>query len=120
LRLLWGELVQGVHGSLAGTLARCLQLAFGAMSERLRAHAGERLERWAQLLPRVDTATLTAQPLPIQKAGPGELESHARTREMRDRLAVQSVEALGGTMKLDSAAGSGTSLVVTLPLEVPA
>jgi signal transduction histidine kinase len=39
---------------------------------------------------------------------------------MRDRLAVQSVEALGGTMKLDSAAGSGTSLVVTLPLEVPA
>jgi signal transduction histidine kinase len=34
---------------------------------------------------------------------------------LRDR-----VEALGGTMKLDSAAGSGTSLVVTLPLEVPA
>jgi signal transduction histidine kinase len=33
---------------------------------------------------------------------------------LRDR-----VEALGGTMKLDSAAGSGTSLVVTLPLEVP-
>jgi signal transduction histidine kinase len=33
---------------------------------------------------------------------------------LRDR-----VEALGGTMKLDSAADSGTSLVVTLPLEVP-
>jgi signal transduction histidine kinase len=33
---------------------------------------------------------------------------------LRDR-----VEALGGTMKLDSAAGSGTSLVVTLPLEIP-
>jgi hypothetical protein len=28
------------------------------------------------------------------------------------------VEALGGTMKLDSAANIGTSLVVTLPLEV--
>jgi signal transduction histidine kinase len=33
---------------------------------------------------------------------------------LRDR-----VEALGGTMRLDSAADSGTSLVVTLPLEVP-
>src|ERR1700761_3552228 len=42
LGLLRGQLVERIHGSLAGTLACGQQLAFGAASERLGAHAGER------------------------------------------------------------------------------
>src|SRR5438128_11134689 len=88
LRLLRSELVERVHGPLARTLACRQQLAFGAARERLGADRGELLESGAELLSSVGAATLAAQPLPIQQAGPGELESHAGTGEVLDRLAV--------------------------------
>jgi hypothetical protein len=40
------------------------------------------------MLSGVEAAPFASQPLPVKKVGPGELESHTGTREMRDRLAV--------------------------------
>jgi hypothetical protein len=60
LRLLGRELVQCVDGPLTGTLACRQQLTFGAPRERLDAHAGERLQRNAQMLSRVKPATFAA------------------------------------------------------------
>src|SRR3954453_7609872 len=56
LRLLRGELVAGLHRTLADRLARGQQLAAGALGERFSAHRDEHLVRRAQLLARVDPA----------------------------------------------------------------
>ena len=45
------------------------------------------------MLSGVEAAAFASQPLPVEEVGPGELEPHTGTGEVRDRLAVQ---ALGG------------------------
>ena len=50
LGLLGGELVPGLDGAFADTLAGGQQLALGAAGERLDTHRVEHLERGAQLL----------------------------------------------------------------------
>ena len=94
LGLLGRELVECVHGPFAGTLACRQQLALGAVRERLGARAGERLKRGAQMLSGVEAAAFAAEPLPVKKVSPGELESRTGTGEVIDRLAVQTLGAL--------------------------
>ena len=53
LCLLWSELVQSRHGSLAGTLARRLQLEPRALGERLDSGVSEELVGGSQLLPSI-------------------------------------------------------------------
>jgi hypothetical protein len=56
-----------------------------------RWYSTERLKRGAQLLSGVEAAPLAAQPLPVQKLRPGELESYPGAGEVHDRLAVETV-----------------------------
>ncbi len=99
------ELVERVHGPFAGMLAGRQQLAFGTELERLGAHDGERLERGAQLLPGVEAATFAAQPLPVEKMSPGELESGehvAPGQEAECELQVRERARVAGDLHLAS------------------
>ena len=59
-------------------------VVFGAVRERLGAHAGERLKRGAQMLSGVEAAAFAAEPLPVKKVSPRELESRTGTGEVLD------------------------------------
>ena len=86
---------------------------------------GERLERGAQLLSGVEAAAFAAQPLPVQKVRPGELESHTGTGEVRDRLAVQALGDLAlaqqrAHARFDSARPPGADRRRSAPRATPA
>src|SRR5688500_2242835 len=69
LRLLRGELVTRLDREPAHRLARRGQLAPGALRERLGAEAAEHLVRGAQLLSRVQPATLAPEPFAVEQTG---------------------------------------------------
>src|SRR5690242_18195101 len=89
LRLLRGELVDRLDGTLAHRLAGGRKLALSALGERSRAHSAEHLVGRAQLLARVDAAVFATQPLAVQKAAAREFERRAAAREALDRFAVE-------------------------------
>src|ERR687898_1034437 len=91
--LLRSELVAGVIAALADLLAGGQQLVPRTLGESLRAQREQHLARDPQLLARIDTSPLTAQPLPVEQARACELDADARVGEAIDRFAVQ---ALGG------------------------
>jgi hypothetical protein len=64
-QLLGSEVVDGRGVALARALARGVELAAGALCPQDRADALERLERRAQLRPRLDLAPLAAQALSV-------------------------------------------------------
>ncbi len=96
-RAIWAsrarELIRRSDGAFAGGLAGGLQLARGALGERLDAHRREHLVRGAQLLAGVQAPLLAAQPFAVEEMGASELGADPRAGEPLDRLAV---EALGG------------------------
>src|SRR5580700_4173977 len=75
LRLLGSQLAGSLHGALAGGLAGGRQLAAGPLSERRDAHRIQHAVRGAQLLARVNTAALAAQPLAVEQVSAGELRA---------------------------------------------
>ena len=87
------ELVRGIDGAYAYLLARRDQLPAGAFGKRGHADRGEHVIGGPQLLPRVDSSVLAAQPLAVQQVGAGQIRAELGTAEPVDRLAVP---ALGG------------------------
>src|SRR5437588_11461314 len=75
-------------------LAGGQQLALGPVRERVGADAREGLERGPQLPSCVEAATFAAQPLAVQKLGPGELDSKTCAREVLNRLAEEAVSVV--------------------------
>src|SRR4051812_7504985 len=67
LHLLRRQLVAGVVGTFARDLTGRRQLHPGAFGERLHPDCGELLTSGAQVLTRIDSPTLTAQPLTIEQ-----------------------------------------------------
>src|SRR4249920_3579040 len=88
LLLLRRELVARLVATLAHLLARCDQLAASALCERLHPDRDEHVVGRAQLLSRVETSPLAAQPLPVEQMRTGELRTESRTAEPIDRFAV--------------------------------
>ena len=89
LQLLGGQLVVRLDRPPANGLAGREQLALGALGERLRPDAPEELVGRAQLLARVRTAVLPAQPLAVHELAAGAMHGHAGPAQALDRLAVE-------------------------------
>jgi hypothetical protein len=89
LRLLRGELVERVHGPLAGALACGLQLGPGALGERLHPEVGEEVVGDPQLLACVKASALASQPLTVEQMSPREVQKQACGLQTGDRLAVK-------------------------------
>jgi hypothetical protein len=68
LPLLRRQIIACFDGSPAGSLARRHQLATRALRERLHPHRREHVVCCAELLARVDPATLATQPLTVEQA----------------------------------------------------
>src|SRR4051812_1447813 len=67
LRLLGGEYIARFSGPFAGLLARGLQLATGALGERLHVHCSEHFVSCAELLASRSTTSDSAKPLAVQQ-----------------------------------------------------
>lgn len=94
LPLLGCQIVPRLHGSLADLLARRKKLCMRAIRERLHPDRDEHLVSRAQLLARVDSATLAAQPLAVEQVPTRELGPEAGAGEQFDRVSVQAVSDL--------------------------
>src|SRR5215204_2562082 len=75
LPLLLGQVVARLDAALAHRLARRLQLAAGALRERLHADRGEQPVGGAELDAGVDATVLTAQRLAVEEMSAGELRT---------------------------------------------
>jgi hypothetical protein len=84
-------------------LARGLELAAGALGERLHADRGELVVGGTELGTRVDTAMLAAQPLPVEQMRAGELRPQRRAAQAVERLAMEPV---GGAALAQQRAGA--------------
>ena len=104
LPLLRGQIVPRLDRSLADLLARRLKLVLRALGERFHPDREEQLVGRAQLLARVDTATLAAQPLAVEQMRTSELGTQPAAAQPLDRLLIQ---ALGGLARAYQ--GTGTS-----------
>src|SRR5437763_1279124 len=91
LSLVRGEIVTGVHAAFPDAFAGRQELSLGARGECLGAHAREHLERGAQLLARVEAATLAPQPFAVDEVGAREREAEARASQLFDRLPIDAV-----------------------------
>ena len=89
LLFLWVSSSRVVALPLAHLLAGRQQLAAGPLGERLHSDRVEQLVGRAQLLARVHTSVLAAEPLAVEELGAGELRSEPGTaqtdRSLRDR-----------------------------------
>ena len=103
LPLLRGQIVARLDRPLAHLLARRQQLPARALGERLHPDRRELLVGGAELLARVDPATLAAQPLAVEQVRAGELGPQPGAAQPLDRLAIQ---ALGGRRPRSAAPGS--------------
>ena len=101
LLLLRREIVASLEPALSDGLARGGQLAPGAQCERLHPHVGEQLVRRAELLTRVHSPTLAAQPFAVQQVRPGALPAETRAPEAVDGIAI---EGLGTAVVADKGA----------------
>jgi hypothetical protein len=55
------------------------------------AHAGEHLDRGAELFAGVEAAALASQPFPVEQVRAGEVEPDALTGQVHDRVAILPV-----------------------------
>src|SRR6476659_9316000 len=94
LRLLWRQLVERLHGSLAGALASRLELGPRALGERNHSEVGEELVGGTQLPACILAPALTSQPLAVQQMRPGEVHAKARRLQAVDRLAIERLGCL--------------------------
>ena len=98
LRLLGGEVVARLDSPPAHGLAGRGQLAAGALGERLRADAAERLVRPAELPARVDAPLLAPQPLAVEQLRARDVDERcgcAPSRSIASRYCASAVLAVG-------------------------
>src|SRR4051812_1686116 len=96
LRLLWGQLIQGVHGPLAGALTGRLQLEPRALGERLHPGVSEELVGDPQLRASIESPPLTPQPLAVEEVCTRELDADACATEPAYRLLVELIGLVAG------------------------
>ena len=89
-RAIWsslgGEFLPGLNAAFASALAGGPQLLIRPRRERLDAHVGKHPVGDAQLLTRVEAATLPTQPLPVLQMRAGQLHANAGSSQPLDRL----------------------------------
>src|SRR5204863_362067 len=83
--LLRGQLVPALDPAFAHGAAGGQQFATGALGERLDPTVREHPVRGPELLARVDSPTLAAQPFAVEQMRPGAIAAHAGTAEPLDR-----------------------------------
>jgi len=88
LRLLGRQLNGRLDGPLTRGLPGGLQLTPGPFGKGPDTHRVQHLVGRAQVLPRLNTAALAAQPLPVQQVTAGELGADPGPAQALDRLAV--------------------------------
>src|SRR5579859_3184828 len=94
LGLLRGQLRGGLDGRLAGDLAGGCQLAPGPLGERTDAHSLQHLVRGPQLLSRLTSTALAAQPLAVEQVRPGQLCADPGPAQPLDRFPVTALGVL--------------------------
>src|SRR6185369_12983794 len=91
LQLLRRQVGAGVAGPLACGLTGRRELHAGAFGERLHPDRGELFVGAAQMLTRIDPASLTPQPLAVEQVCARELGPQQAAAESLDRVPVQAV-----------------------------